>query len=70
MVADINMGAPMINDIEMYSVVMDTNMGLMYAMVMHVSLMNGMMVYTLAVRPGFNGLGKDNCKTRRETFKC
>ena len=24
----------------------------------------------LDLTPGFNGLGRDNCKTRRETFKC
>ena len=26
-------------------------------------------IFILALTPGFNGLGKDNCKTRWETFK-
>ena len=26
-------------------------------------------IFILDLTPGFNGLGKDNCKTRRETFK-
>ena len=26
-------------------------------------------IFTLDLTPGFNGFGKDNCKTRRETFK-
>ena len=26
-------------------------------------------IFKLDLTPGFNGLGKDNCKTRRETFK-
>ena len=26
--------------------------------------------WSLHVSPGFNGLGEDNCKTRRETFQC
>ena len=26
-------------------------------------------IFILDFTPGFNGLGKDNCKTRRETFK-
>ena len=25
-------------------------------------------IFILDLIPGFNGLGKDNCKTRRETF--
>ena len=27
-------------------------------------------IFILDLTPGFNGLGKDNCKTRRETFQC
>ena len=26
-------------------------------------------IFILDLAPGFNGLGKDNCKTRQETFK-
>ena len=26
-------------------------------------------IVVFGLTPGFNGLGKDNCKTRRETFK-
>ena len=26
-------------------------------------------IYIPDLKPGFNGLGKDNCKVRRETFK-
>ena len=26
-------------------------------------------IFTLDLTPGFNGLGKDNCKTRREIFR-
>ena len=27
-------------------------------------------IFIIDLTPGFSGLGKDNCKTRRETSKC
>ena len=30
---------------------------------------SGVYIFILDLKPGFNGLGKDSCKTRRKTFK-
>ena len=32
-------------------------------------VVSGNYIFVLDLSPGFNGLGKDNCKTRGETFK-